>query len=306
MDLVSTFPSLAEHDLVQEEEAASLPPFSSLSLEPPSFRNLYDGAAPIIFPSGPVTLQSLLPAAVCAPTTPLSSSLRSLTIRGHSLPLLCPPLVLLACPLLQHFSMSGHSLGSSRHHTLRAIHNFQQNFLLPALSLASCVRPCPPSRLTSLSLLDPYSGDSVATMDLFSQTVTPSSLLPSSLALLPTLCPFLSRFSLHSSMAITDPGHLSCLHLLPHLSHLTLDHCTPPSLTCILTSIGPRLVSLHISRTSLSLASVLTACPNLHSLTLHTSTEEDSMHLHLTLPNLSTLDMTAWLDANSLGVLLQR
>lgn len=99
---------------------------SSLGLDPPSFRfasssflsrphrmyarSLYDASTPIIFPSGPVTLHQLLPRAQAAAKTRLAETLTSLRIRGHSLPLLCPPLVLLACPGLRSFSMTGNNL----------------------------------------------------------------------------------------------------------------------------------------------------------------------------------------------------
>ena len=79
----------------------------SVSLDPPSFRTLYDGSAPIIFPSGPVTLQSLLAGAVTGAPTSLASSLVSLCVRGHSLPLLSPPLLLLKATKLTSFSMKG-------------------------------------------------------------------------------------------------------------------------------------------------------------------------------------------------------
>ena len=73
-------------------------------------RSLYDASTPIIFPSGPVTLHQLLPRAQVAAKTRLAETLTSLTIRGHSLPLMCPPLVLLACPRLRSFSMTGNNL----------------------------------------------------------------------------------------------------------------------------------------------------------------------------------------------------
>ena len=74
---------------------------------PPSFRTLYDGSAPIIFPSGPVTLQSLLAGALGGVRTSMAESLRSLSVRGHSLPLLSPPLILLAATNLKTFTMKG-------------------------------------------------------------------------------------------------------------------------------------------------------------------------------------------------------
>ena len=80
---------------------------SNVCLDPPSFRTLYDASSPIIFPTGPVSLHQLLPGAVTSAKTRLADSLHSLVIRGHSLPIVCPPLILLACANLQSFSMSG-------------------------------------------------------------------------------------------------------------------------------------------------------------------------------------------------------
>ena len=284
-DLASAFPCLSPYDLVQTEQEPCLPSLDLLFLEPPSFRTLYDGASPIMFPSGPVTVQSLLPLALTAPTTPLASSLRCLLVRGHSLPLLCPPLLLLACPRLHKFSMTGHACGSSRHYTLSAIHNFQENFLLPALRLASSALPpsALPFALTTLTLLDPYSGESVATHDLFSQTVSRSSLLPSSLSCLPHLCPALARLEISSNQlqAITSPAHLNSLASLPHLSHLTIDSITPAALLPCLSDVGPRLRHLRLTRTSLTLGPILASCPNLHSLVLHSSKQVSSSILDM-------------------------
>ena len=63
----------------------------------------------------------------------------------------------------------GYSQGSARHYTLPAIHNIQTNFLLPALSLVKKelgIRET--SDIRELTILDPGSGDTVATFDLFS------------------------------------------------------------------------------------------------------------------------------------------
>ena len=247
---------------------------ASLSLDPPSFRTLYDGAAPIIFPSGPVTLQELLPQAAAAATSPLAASLRRLTVRGHSLPLLCPPLVLLACPALRTFRMAGHHQGSSRHYTLAAIHNFQENFLLPSLALIAPLRPAAStSALTSVTLHQPYSGDTVATHDLFSQTVSAPSLLPATLAALPALCPRLTHLEVTSQEAITEADHLGHLNLLPNLTHLTLEHTTPSFVATLHTL---HLTHLTLTHTPVGLGEVLTACPKLHTLNLHTSCQVTS------------------------------
>ena len=64
---------------------------------------------------------------------------------------------------------SGHSQGSARHYTLPAIHNIQTNFLIPALSLVKRelgVRET--SDIREVTILDPGSGDTVATYDLYS------------------------------------------------------------------------------------------------------------------------------------------
>ena len=73
-------------------------------------RTLYDGSAPILYPGGPVTLQQVVGGAGGGARTRLAATLRTLVIRGHSLPLLCPPLALLACPALRSFTMSGQLL----------------------------------------------------------------------------------------------------------------------------------------------------------------------------------------------------
>ena len=73
-------------------------------------RTLYDGSAPILYPGGPVTLQEVVGGALGGARTRLAATLQKLTIRGHSLPLLCPPLALLACPALRSFTMSGQLL----------------------------------------------------------------------------------------------------------------------------------------------------------------------------------------------------
>ena len=77
-------------------------------------RSLYDASIPILFPSGPVTLQQLLPRALRSWRTRLAETLTSLRIRGHSLPLMCPPLILLACPRLRSFSMTGDNLSAEQ------------------------------------------------------------------------------------------------------------------------------------------------------------------------------------------------
>ena len=74
----------------------------------------------------------------------------------------------------------GHSFGSSRHYTLSAINNIQQNFLLPSLKFLKNNGPRsaeeedtqPAGRkIRNLVIVDPFAGESVATFDLFSVSI---------------------------------------------------------------------------------------------------------------------------------------
>jgi len=320
-DVVKSFPAIEDHDLVainselsqmtvegsRETAAMEAPGYltsqmSNMFLDPPSFRTLYDGAAPVIFPSGPITLQQLLPHAVTAPRTPLSKNLLTLTIRGHSLPLLCPPLALMACKKLGSFSMTGHAFGSSRHYTLSSINNIQHNFLIPSMAMlrnANYLTPedCPSSEITNVVILDPFSGESVATYDLFSIDVTRQNLLSASTKILSEIFPKLTTLTLQSHTAIAEPEYFECLEKLQNLTHLTIDHIRPAALLPLLSQIGRNLTHLQLSRTSAALDEILELCTNLVKLvhfTTNSTTDLDSLSHRLKF--LTHLETTTTLD----------
>jgi len=320
-DLVHYFPDIADHDLValnadqylinieagREIAATETPGFltsqmSNMFLDPPSFRTLYDGAAPVIFPSGPITLQQLLPYAIEAPVTPLSENLISLTVRGHSLPLLSPPLALLACKKLKTFSMHGHAYGSSRHYTLSSINNIQHNFLIPAVAMlwnSGYLKQDhqPASNISNVSILDPFSGESVATYDLFSVDVTRQNLLEISTQILTDVFPNLSKLTIQSHTAIADPQYFECLRNLRNLTQLTIDHIRPAAILPLLSHIGTNLTHLQLSRTATGLDEILKRCSNLIKLVHFTTSSTTNLKcLSGDLKPLTHLETTTNLD----------
>ena len=320
-DIIKSFPAVEDHDLVSQnsefthvnvegaiEGAAMEAPGYLTSQMSNMFRTLYDGAAPVIFPSGPITLQQLLPCAVNAPRTPLSKTLISLSIRGHSLPLLCPPLALMACEKLGSFNMNGHAFGSSRHYTLSSINNIQHNFLIPAMAMLKNFdnhSSVSPSDITNVVILDPFSGESVATYDLFSIDVTRQNLLSTSTKILSDICPKLTKLTMQSHTAIADPDDLSGLENLPHLTYLTIDHIRPAALLPLLSSIGTNLTHLQLSRTSVALDQILQFCTNLIKLvhfTTNSTTNLDSLSHRLKF--LTHLETTTNLDLQGFQTLL--
>ena len=328
-DVVKYFPDIADHDLVslnsdqntismeagREITATESPAYltsqmSNMFLDPPSFRTLYDGAAPVIFPSGPITLQQLLPLASKAPITPLSKNLQSLTIRGHSLPLLCPPLAVMACKKLKTFSMHGHAFGSSRHYTLSSINNIQHNFLIPSVAMLSNSgflnqESGPASDITEVSILDPFSGESVATYDLFSVDVTRQNLLEVSTQILTSVFPNLSKLTMQSHTAVADAEYFDCLRNLKNLTDLTIDHIRPAAILPLLTKIGPNLTHLQLSRTSTGLDEILKRCKNLIKLVHFTTNSTTNLKsLSDNLKNLTHLETTTNLDLSGFHQLL--
>ena len=135
-DFLEAFPVLREHDLVQSinihhvsddetnnfriqlssrdsevfrtEHDGSIQVslvFFSRSPSHSMFRNQYKDA-PIISPEGPVSLHELMSKAAKLAKTRLAERLSSLRVRGDK-SLMCSPLILLACPRLRQFSMTG-------------------------------------------------------------------------------------------------------------------------------------------------------------------------------------------------------